>query len=619
MKEKRVLVLLIVLGILFSALLINAQDEKEITKSYDCLKKKLNNVDNNCGGTANTAENSFSLLAIAYDSELQGECKNALISKKKTDCWPETGSSSICTVKATAIASIALKKATNADIADSIKWLKSKRKLATELIWFLEIDAINATQCSVNGQLFNIADNKKIFGTDPLGLSKSYNNYWFQINDLTKNYTISCNNSFITTLIYKKPNSGIYYVSSETHSAAASDSTNEFINGYCFSTSGSCEYEGTLWAAMAMIEAGEDVTPYIPYLTAMADDSVNAKYLPYAFLFMIDGQAIDYLSGFLSLQKLNKYWEVSGNKFYDTAIALLALQTGTYQEATNAKNYLMTQRVTTGDNDGCWPSDTAIILYSAWPKTPSTGGSGTGPSVNYCEDFNYTCTSSSECDVSDKLNNFECRSLSQKCCRVRPVQQTCEQKNGLVCKNDEECTGSTIPSSDESSCCVSGSCQKISTTNDCEDNEGTCTSECGADEQENTAYTNACGVNEYCCFKKIKTSPNWWLIILLIILIILVILAIIFRNQLKIWWFRTKTGFKSKKGPEPTTRPSSLPLGQRPTLMPRQIIPRPMPGRPMPGRPMIRPVPGRPAPTQGRVQKDKEFEDTMKKLKDMSK
>ena len=135
---------------------------------------------------------------------------------------------------------------------------------------------------------------------------------------------------------------------------------------------------------MEFIEGDKEITPYIPYLTAMADEQENSKYLPYAFLFKIDGLATDYLSGFLSLQKLNKYWEVSGNKFYDTAIALLALQTGTYQQATNAKAYLMTQRSTTGDNDGCWTSDTSLILYSAWPKNPSQGT--VGPTVSYCQD-----------------------------------------------------------------------------------------------------------------------------------------------------------------------------------------------------------------------------------------
>ena len=258
MKEKRVLMMFLVLAVLFSALFVLAQDEKEIAKSYDCLKKKMGD---NCGGTVNIVENAFNLLAMSYDSAIQAKCKDNLNSKKKTDCWPDSTSSSACSIKATAIAALALKKATNSDIDANIKWLISKRKLASELTWFLEIDAINATTCSVNGQSFTLADNKKISGTDPQGLSKSYNNYWFQINDLSKNYTTSCNSSFITTLLYKKPGSGIYYVSSETHSAAASDTTMEYVNGYCFSTSDRCDYEGTLWAALALIEGDKEITP----------------------------------------------------------------------------------------------------------------------------------------------------------------------------------------------------------------------------------------------------------------------------------------------------------------------------------------------------------------------
>jgi hypothetical protein len=56
-------------------------------------------------------------------------------------------------------------------------------------------------------------------------------------------------------------------------------------------------------------------------------------------------------------------------------------------------------------------------------------------------------------------------------------------------------------------------------------------------------------------------------------------------------------------------------------MMPRQIIPRPT----MQGRPPMqqtRPMPARPQgkpSTKEKPQKDKEFEDTMKKLRDMSK
>ncbi len=608
MKEKRVLVLFLILVVLFSIIFVFAQDDKEITKSYNCLKRQLKD---NCGDTQNTIQSAFSLLAVAHDSAIADDCKSSLNNKKKTDCWPDSTNSGVCTIKSTAIATLSLKYV-NSNIDDNIKWLKSKKKLATELTWYLEIDAINATQCSVNGQSFTIGDNKKISGADPQGLIKSYNNYWFAINDLTKNYTISCNSSFVTTLLYKKPGSGIYYVSSETHSAAASDITTEFVNGFCFSTSDKCEYEGTLWATLSLLRANEDITPYIPYITAMADDPANSRYLPYAFLYMLDNSATDYLSGFLSLQKQNKYFEVSGNKFYDSAVALLALQGGTYSEATNTKAYLMTQRISSGDNDGCWPTDTAFILYSAWPKSPSSGP--VGPSTRNCEDYNYTCTSEGECLDANKLTNYDCTFMSKVCCSVRPIQQTCEQKSGLVCKSDEECSGSIVFSSDENSCCIGGSCQKVSKSNECQENDGICKSECSSGEEVNGLFTSACGIGESCCIMKTKTSPNWWLIILLIILIILVILAIIFRNQLKIWWFKTKSGFRSKKGPESSNRPSPLPYPPtRPMLMPRQIIPRPAPGRAMP-RPQ-----GKPAPPSARGQKDKEFEETMRKLKDMSK
>lgn len=614
MKEKRVLVIFLFLTLLLSVLVVFAQDDKEISKSYDCLKRQLKD---NCGDTQNVIQASFNLLAGAYDSSIQGPCITSLNNKKKTDCWPDSTNSAVCTIKSTAIAILALKY-TNSNVDDSIAWLKTKKKLATDLTWFLEIDSINATTCSINGQTIYILDNKKLSGTDPQGLSKAYGNYWYQINDLTKNYTISCNSSFVTTLIYKKPVSGIYYVSSETHSAAASDSTNEFVNGYCFSTSERCEYEGTLWAALAMLRAGEDISPFVPYLTAMADETANSKYLPYTFLYMLDGTATDYLAGFLSLQKQNKYWEVSGNKFYDTSVALLALQSGTYQESTNAKSYLMTQRTASGDNDGCWPSDTAFILYSAWPKSPALGGGGT--SNRDCESFNYSCTSRSECSLDNTLTNFDCTSLAQVCCSVRPVQLSCQEKDGIECKDGEECSGSIVVSSDSNACCIGGSCQKIETSSECEDNDGFCRTQCTTGQEEKDIFSSSCQVGEKCCTTKKTTGPNWWLIILLIMLIILVILAIIFRNQLKIWWFRMKTGMKSKKGPEPTTRPSTPPYTpSRPPIMTRQIIPRQPPARTPPQRPPQRLPQGRPPATPARAQKDKEFEDTMKKLKDMSK
>ncbi len=604
MKEKRVLALLLILAVLFSAVFVLAEDDKEVQKSYDCLKEKLGD---NCGDTQNTAQNAFTLLAVAHDSKYKSDCKSSLNDKKKTDCWPDSSSSNACSIKATSLAVLALEYI-NENTDDSIKWLEEYKKLANELTWYLEIDANNATECTINGQKVNIADNKKISGGNPSGLSKAYNNYWFQINDLKKNYTVSCDKDFITALLYKKPGSGVYYVSSETHSAAASDSTTEYVNGYCFATSDRCDYEGTLWATLALLRAGEDITPYIPYITAMSDEASNLKYFPLSFLYMLDNSADDYLSGLLSLQKQNKYWEASGNRFYDTSIVLLALQGTTVEQATNSKAYLMAQR----DSKGCWPSDTALILYSGWPRAPAS--SSPGPSARDCTVFGYYCVSEAECSLNNTLTNFDCTNLAEKCCSVRPRELTCEEKGGIICRDKEECSESEVPASD-GSCCL-GNCREVSLTNECEDNEGFCRRECGTGETEKTAYTSACGIDEKCCGTKPATGVSWWLIILLIILIILVILAIIFRNQLKIWWFRTKSGFKSKKGPEPTNRPPSPPpYTGRPPLMPRQIIPRQIPPRPMPPRQGRPPAQARAAPSKS--QKDREFEETMKRLREM--
>ena len=76
------------------------------------------------------------------------------------------------------------------------------------------------------------------------------------------------------------------------------------------------------------------------------------------------------------------------------------------------------------------------------------------------------------------------------------------------------------------------------------------------------------------------------------------ILAIIFRNQLKVFLFKRKSGAKTSKT-GPPSGPGMMPLPIQ------NILPRP-----------ARRGPPRRSRSPG---KDKEFEDTMKKLRDMSK
>jgi len=596
-KRGRIFVALILFSVL-SIVFITAQTATPTPTNadlgYTCLENQLGT---NCGGTESTKQAAFNLLAIAYDSSRQSNCKTALNANKQTNCWGETGTGS-CTIKSTALGILALEHIQeNTD--NAINWLLSKKLSNTGLIWFLEIDSDNKTECTVNGAQVIVEENKKLTGAAPPGLAKAYSNYWFQINDINKNYTISCDEDFVTALIYQKPQSNIYHIPGESKSAYAHESITEEVVSYCFSTSSQCDYEGSLWASLALEKAGEEINPYLPYITSMSDDPANRKFLPASFLYILTGSS-DYYSDLIGLQRIEGFWDVSGNKRYDTALASLALQNYDPPELDTARGYLIqVQR-----DDGCWQSDTAFILHSAWPKNPSSGGGGV--TINYCEDYNYFCTGLTECPSGSVLDNFACDgSFVQECCSIQPQQRTCAEQNGVECAGqDEQCSGSIITASDTYDCCE-GSCTIIDTSNECEDAGYFCErNECGDNQEEIETYNSDCEFNEVCCedLPPSKKGINWILIVLLVILIILVILAIIYRNQLKIWWFKRKSGLKSQRQGAPPSRPQGSPLPMT-GFMPRPSIRRPQRGPPQ---------------RRQSSTKDKEFADTMKKLRDMS-
>ena len=587
MKIKKGVQFILIILILLNLTFILAQDEQvEIDKAYSCFENELGD---NCGNTRSTKQAAFNLLASAYDSNLLADCKTSLNRNKKDDCWGETDTST-CNVKSTALATLALQHIED-NVDDQIEWLLDRKKVDTGLTWFLEIDANNKTECNINGDPFTIEDNKKISGPSPAGLIKAYNNYWFQINNIQKNYTISCDRDFITTLIYQKPGSSVFHISSETNTASEFDSITERVDSFCLANSNNCDYEGTAWAAIALAKEGKDISPLIPYLTSMSDKTENKKFLPSAFLYIITNTD-DYYSELVSLQKSNNYWDESRNKFYDTALSLLALQSVNSNEVDRAKKYLLNVQ----KPSGCWQSDTAFILHAAWPKNPTVSGGGTG--ISYCEDFSNFCVSIGDCDLSNKLNNFYCPSSAQVCCQIKTQESTCSEKIGAICNLDQECIGDSVTALDTNYCCI-GNCIEIETENECQQSGYFCKNSCSNSQEEKAGYSNACDFGDICCgTKPAKEGGNTLIIVLLVILIILVILAIIFRKQLKSRFFKGKDGKKQVPG---------KPLGALPM---QRIIPRPFGRRPpLRGRPIPRRVGG----------KDKDFDETMKKLKDMSK
>ena len=600
MKKGVLLLSALVVSLIILANISFAQDEN-IAKAYSCLSGK---VKDKCSQLT-LEEQVFSLLALSYDSTIQGQCKSALMGNSKDqECWPK----SACTLRETALATIALNYI-GSGASKPEEWLISKNVTPSELTWYLEIDAQEASTCTIKYDTSNStattvyigADKKLSTSGSASCLSVSTPNYWLQISQscLDKNFRVSCDKDFITTLLYKKTGSDIWHVSSQTKSSSSGGTTENQVNSKCFKLSGSCDYEGSLWTALAL-QKNHDVTSYLPYLIALSSD--NEKLNPYAFLYILTGSD-EYLSSIRSSSKdSNGLWTLSSSygKYYDTALSLLALQQLNDDQAEAAKTFLLEHEAT----DGCWQStrttaDTAFLLYAGWPKIPVS----VSPEIDYCEDFEKYCISQVECSDTggEVLGNYACRENALKiCCSKQAIQKTCADKNGVVCETDENCDGDLVSSTDSSNCCQ-GECKKqvVST---CETNGFSCKSACSTSEE---TKSGDCPGTDFCCGIKTTTTSYWW-IWLLVILIIFLVLAIIFRNRLRLWLFQARNKFR--KGPVTQTRPGFPPA---PTAGSAQF--RPMAQRPVYARPQARPS-SRPS-----SKTDKELEETLKKLREMSK
>ncbi len=586
--KKKVFVIFFFLLIL-SAFFISAETNQSVDdKGYSCL---LSKVTNNCASLS-TEEKIFSLLAV-------GQCKTELLSDSSgNQCWPQSG----CTIKTTAQAIMALSQ-TGSDTSQAESWLSSRNMTYPNIDWLLQIDTTNSTSCTANylGGTYSFSTNedKTLSGSAGSCLSL-YQNYWLKIspNCYNQDIQISCSDSFMTSLLYKKKTSDTVYVSDKTVSAAGEGTTTERVNSLCFSSDGSsCDYEGTLWAALVLKSRGKDVSAYIPYLIALADD--NSKYVPYSFIYSLTG---NFRTDLLAQQQQNQWWSASGDKIYDTAVALLPFQNeNSLLEKTNSQNWLTQIQGT----DGCWQDNirnTAFILYSLWPRQVSTQISPD------CQNSGNYCTSSALCSSvsGNVLSNYSGCFGTNVCCDKQPPTPSCADQNGQICSSGQTCIGGTTVSSSDTtsltSCCINGNCG-TPTTSDCELNNGVCKSSCATNEQF-ASYSCSSGV---CCIAKpAATTSNVLLIILLVVLIVLVALGIIFRNKLRILWLKFKSKGKGK--------PSAVAGGPRfpptssakvyPGAIPRKIITPQQPQR-MPVRPMAKNKP--------------EYDEVLKKLKEMGK
>ena len=577
-----------------------------IDKAYQCLKTQ---VDNKVQNTISLQEAVFGTLALGSNSKLVSVIEGKAVGGNH---WAESSSQ----IKDTAQVLLAYDRINkNTDTIET--WLKSNRKTATDLTWYLEIDIQNhvASQCTVSygneQRPINVNDDMTLSGNPGSCLTIAASSFWLRVsnNCIDQNFTVSCDQDFITTTLYQRSGSSTIFVSPTAHSAAALGTTQENINSKCFSTTNSCDYEGTLWAALALDNANNDVSDYLPYLLALGES--NQRFLPSGFLYKLtNGQ--DQYSQLVQSQQQSKYWQAPNtpyNRYYDSALALLALQGSSATEADSSKEYF--EIIPTAE--GCWNNnnirDTGFLLYAGWPRSATPGsGPEPGPSQD-CDDRGYTCTTIFVCnDLGGSVfEEYDCS--SGVCCSKEPTAQTCAEQNGQICQASESCSGTTASSSD-GSCCL-GTCSPLSQADACEQAGGSCYTSCNDNEEQ---VSETCDdTNNICCKPKSTTddgSINWTLwIIILATLIVLIIVGILMRNKLKLAFYKSQSssGLSSRPGFPPGGRPPFLPA-RGPIPMMRGAPPRFIPGQG--ATPQRRP---------GISSSDAEMEETMRKLKEMSK
>lgn len=572
-------------------------NQSKLDKGYTCLEAK---VDGKCS-TLSIPEISFIILSNPSD-DITSECKTALLAKKDSAaCWP----SGSCKIKETALAVLALNNL-GEDTDASQEWLLSKNKTAEDIVWYLEQDSNNATQCKItySGSDYSVTvgDNKKFSADAGSCLVRTPSAFWLQVSTscYDKEFAVSCDKDFISTLLYRYVNLPTIYVSSDTKSSPALGTTSLKINARCFGTS-SCDYEGSLWASIALLKTGNSIENFLPYLIALSE--VNKRYLPNSFIYSVTGFD-DYGTRLVQEQRLGNYWEAESSangKFYDTALGILALKQSSSENVNKAKLWLEFSQ----DSSGCWKSsseikDTAIILWAITDRAASSGGTA---HTTTCSEGNFFCIPSSDCPSNEQLGNYYCSGLSSVCCKTENLK-TCEEYSGVSCSSGKICDGNERKASDNANCCL-GTCEDIEPEEDpCEAAGNFCKSSCSENQE---SVQEDCSGGLVCCKNKVAKDSNLWIWLLIIaILIVLGIIIYILRHKIQLFWFNRKNKVKQE------------PSKPQPPFQPRPGFPPLRGGRPMPA-PVKQPIPSRPVPIRPPIKPSGKQDETFKKLKDMSK
>ncbi|MEA3413957.1 MAG: hypothetical protein U9Q99_00310 [Nanoarchaeota archaeon] len=588
----------LLIGLNFGSALLEGEKET-VDSAYTCLRQTIE--DRSCS-TLSIEEQIFSLITVE-------KCKDEVMAAQfNGECWASSKTTN-CDLKTTALATLGLNRVNENTEAPEL-WMLGQAKNATNIQWFFEIDSPVKTTCDLeyDGTTYTAVsydrNNEKLISMSAqkcLQINSPYA-HWLEVDRscYEKEFSTTCDENFITTLMFKNPAYPTLYVTGITHSSSAGGTTIEQISSLCFANSaGQCDYEGSLWASWVLDSLEHDITKFLPYLIVREPDF--PELMPEVFLYTLTGK-LEYRTTILSGQINKEYWKKDQNKFYDTALALLPFQEGNLTEKINTKLALIEDQ----GPDGCWDNKNvltnAFILYSIWPN--QLGGTGTIKDDDTCEEVGYYCVSSNYVCVQSggiTQGNYKCVSNSKRCCSVPEKVVLCSEIQGELCATNEYCQGGNSQNTNDATggkiCCVQGSCQKkVVNQNTCETEAfGICEPySCAKGYESSNSYS--CNSGDICCIK--ESNKSYWWLWLLFGLIVIVTLAILFRDKIQ-----DLLGGNKKVVPKNPRAPPSY--NRRPTMPPQRKM---MPSQRRP--PMRKPMPQK-AP--------RELDDVLDKLKKMSK
>lgn len=582
------------------------ENQSKVERAFSCLSNELKT---DCSGAKNVQELAFSILASPEN--ITGSCVNQLLKKNKSEgCF---GDNNNCGIKETAWAILALDHV-GKDATPAITWLKKQNKTSSDVEWFLQQDSIGDVNCKLTyggaDYLFSAKENKKLSGNVGNCFSFAQSNYWLRLDEncFDEEFVLSCDKEFFAGWHYKSLGSSILNVLSETARTAATKEVKLKVASKCFGSGSTCNFEDTAWATLALKKQFEDIKPYIPYLIS-AEDS-NLLYLPAALDYIILEYSTLYGTKLIQQQKSGTYWEAENSAYgqmYDTALALLAIGSQNKEEIISAKNWVWNFKQ---EANGCWNSrnvrDTAFLLWAIEQRPAQTDGEIIITPKTSCNEGGYFCSGQLDCTSvgGEILPNYACNGL-KFCCSKNPVK-SCSELSGKICTGGLTCSSTYASNSQEENCCLSECIEPSPKLTECEELQYSCRNSCLASQEE---VDYSCGSSSVCCATKTESPQGipFWVWLLMGIVILLIVLAIIFRDRIKVWYYKRTKGSQNNST---TQRPPVGPAGPPRPGFPPLIRPMGRPMMPPQRRPFQRP-PLRPG-------MNPQSQNTFDKLKQMS-